>query len=89
MNAGDIEDLRMADETMKANEYCDILPCATLQSIRFHSIVQLLLWQWYGALRTNSFTEHGTLLQSFLPTWEPVHSQEWSPRRQSKSAECI
>lgn len=60
---------------MNANELCDIQPSIPphLQSIHFHSIVQLLLWQWRAALRTNSFTEYGALLQPFLSTYRTLY----------------
>lgn len=82
---------RIFDE-MNANKLCDILPSIPpphSQSIHFHGIAQLLLWRRYAALRINSFAEYGALLQPFLPTQKLVLSQKRSPRRQSKSAQCI
>lgn len=61
---------------MNTNELCDIqssIPPPHLQSIHFHSIVQLLLWQWRAALRTNSFAEYGALLQPFLSTYRTLY----------------
>lgn len=61
---------------MNTNELCDIqpfIPSPHLQSIHFHSIVQLLLWQWCAALRTNSFAEYGALLQPFLSTYRTLY----------------